>query len=67
MCALLTSCLSNIGHNVNALWKRYDDSVDERFIIQRQQLHVSILSICSFVGRLLSGRFILYSRILETR
>lgn len=47
--------INNIGHNVNALWKRYDDSVDERFIIQRQQLHVSILSICSFVGRLLSG------------
>jgi hypothetical protein len=46
---------SNIGHDVNALWKRYDSSVKESFLIQRQQMHVSILSIGSFVGRLLSG------------
>lgn len=46
---------SNIGHDANALWKHYDDSVDEKFLINRQQMHVSILSIGSFVGRLLSG------------
>lgn len=46
---------SNIGHDVNALWKRYDDSVTESFLIKRQQMHVSILSVGSFAGRLLSG------------
>jgi hypothetical protein len=54
---MLTSCVhSNIGHDANALWKHYDDSVDEKFLINRQQMHVSILSIGSFVGRLLSGK-----------
>ncbi|KAL2024005.1 hypothetical protein VTK56DRAFT_240 [Thermocarpiscus australiensis] len=47
--------INNIGHDANALWKRYDDSVDEAFLVQRQQMHVSILSIGSFLGRLLSG------------
>jgi hypothetical protein len=48
---------SNIGHDVNALWKRYDDTVDEAFLVRRQQMHVSILSVGSFCGRLLSGEF----------
>lgn len=52
----LTTDDSNIGHDVNALWKHYDDSVDEAFLIQRQQMHVSILSVGSFLGRLLSGK-----------
>ncbi|KAL1891308.1 hypothetical protein Sste5346_007768 [Sporothrix stenoceras] len=47
--------INNIGHDANALWKKYDDTVDESFLIARQQLHVSILSIGSFAGRLLSG------------
>ncbi|KAK3944785.1 MFS general substrate transporter [Diplogelasinospora grovesii] len=47
--------INNIGHDANALWKHYDDSVDEPFLISRQQMHVSILSIGSFTGRLLSG------------
>ncbi|KAK4238626.1 major facilitator superfamily domain-containing protein [Achaetomium macrosporum] len=47
--------INNIGHDANALWKRYDDSVTEEFLIKRQQMHVSILSIGSFGGRLLSG------------
>ncbi|KAK3391018.1 major facilitator superfamily domain-containing protein [Podospora didyma] len=47
--------INNIGHDVIALWKTYDDSVDSAFLIQRQQMHVSILSIGSFLGRLLSG------------
>lgn len=47
--------INNIGHNVNALWQRYDSSVDESFLVYRQQLHVSILSVGSFTGRLLSG------------
>lgn len=55
--AVLTQ-LSNIGNDANALWKRYDKSVSEEFIIRRQQMHVSILSVCSFVGRLLSGKLV---------
>ena len=51
----LTRSASNIGNDVNALWKRFDDSVGQDFLVHRQQMHVSILSVCSFVGRLLSG------------
>ncbi|CEJ80277.1 hypothetical protein VHEMI00470 [[Torrubiella] hemipterigena] len=47
--------INNIGNDVNALWKKYDEKVGEEFLVHRQQLHVSILSVCSFVGRLLSG------------
>ncbi|KAK2742758.1 hypothetical protein FQN55_007699 [Onygenales sp. PD_40] len=47
--------INNIGNNVKALWKRYDDSVDSEFIQKRQTMHVSILSILSCIGRLLSG------------
>ncbi|KAL1978991.1 hypothetical protein VTN96DRAFT_7556 [Rasamsonia emersonii] len=47
--------INNIGNNTKALWKYYDDSVDSIFIHHRQVVHVSTLSICSFIGRLLSG------------
>ncbi|CCC08274.1 hypothetical protein SMACR_01822 [Sordaria macrospora] len=47
--------INNIGHDVNALWRYYDKTVDDAFLVHRQQLHVSILSVGSFVGRLLSG------------
>ncbi|CAK7211495.1 hypothetical protein SBRCBS47491_001145 [Sporothrix bragantina] len=47
--------INNIGHDANALWKNYDPSVDESFLVGRQQMHVSILSIGSFAGRLSSG------------
>jgi hypothetical protein len=53
-CANHLKC-SNIGNDVNALWKHYDKSVTEDFLVHRQQIHVSILSVCSFAGRLLSG------------
>lgn len=46
---------SNIGNDVKALWRHYDESVDEAYLITKQQMHVSILSIGSFAGRLLSG------------
>lgn len=46
---------SNIGHDVQALWKHYDDGIDSDFIAHRQLLHVSIISVCSFLGRLSSG------------
>ncbi|KAL2761267.1 hypothetical protein ACRALDRAFT_1045566 [Sodiomyces alcalophilus JCM 7366] len=47
--------INNTGHNVNALWRRWDHTVSDGFLITQQQMHVSILSICSFAGRLLSG------------
>ncbi|CAK7270589.1 hypothetical protein SEPCBS119000_004169 [Sporothrix epigloea] len=47
--------INNIGHDANALWKHYDETVDDKFLIGRQQMHVSILSVGSFLGRLLSG------------
>lgn len=47
---------SNIGNDANALWKHYDPSVDEPFLVSHQQIHVSILSVFNFVGRLLSGK-----------
>lgn len=47
--------INNIGNDVTALWKHYDDSIDDKTLVLGQQLHVSILSIGSFSGRLLSG------------
>ncbi|ROW09636.1 hypothetical protein VMCG_02411 [Cytospora schulzeri] len=47
--------INNIGHSVQALWQYYDDTVSNDTLLKRQQLHVSILSVCSFAGRLLSG------------
>ncbi|KAL6836881.1 serine incorporator domain-containing protein [Trichoderma sp. SZMC 28015] len=47
--------INNIGNDANALWKHYDPSVDEPFLVSHQQIHVSILSVFNFVGRLLSG------------
>lgn len=47
--------INNIGNDVKALWRHWDESVDEAYLITMQQLHVSILSLCSFAGRLLSG------------
>lgn len=46
---------SNIGNDARALWLYWDDSVTDDFINKRQAMHVSILSVCSFIGRLMSG------------
>lgn len=48
---------SNIGNDADALWRHYDDSVSNDFIAKNQAMHVSILSLGSFGGRLLSGMF----------
>ena len=53
---MLLTFASNIGNNAKALWEHYDDSVDDQFLISRQQMHVSILSTFSFLGRLGSGK-----------
>jgi hypothetical protein len=47
--------INNIGNDAQALWAHYDDSVPPSFIQSRQLMHVSILSVASFLGRLLSG------------
>ncbi|MCJ1474448.1 hypothetical protein MMC13_003106 [Lambiella insularis] len=46
--------INNIGNDA-PLWSHYDDSVSPGWIQKRQLMHVSILSVLSFVGRLLSG------------
>ncbi|KAF5025179.1 hypothetical protein F66182_2755 [Fusarium sp. NRRL 66182] len=47
--------INNIGNDAKALWKHYDKNVTDDFLVHRQQMHVSTLSICSFLGRLSSG------------
>lgn len=47
--------LSNIGNDVQALWRRYDGSASPASIAKQQSIHVSILSLANSVGRLLSG------------
>jgi len=47
--------INNIGNDAKALWRHWDDSARPAFIQQRQLMHVSALSLLSFVGRLLSG------------
>ncbi|PSS25811.1 hypothetical protein M430DRAFT_64323 [Amorphotheca resinae ATCC 22711] len=47
--------INNIGNDATALWRHYDDSATDDFIMKRQAMHVSILSICSCIGRLTSG------------
>lgn len=47
--------INNIGNDAQALWKHFDPSTTQEFIEKRQAMHVSILSFCSFTGRLTSG------------
>ncbi|RMZ89267.1 hypothetical protein DV736_g3520, partial [Chaetothyriales sp. CBS 134916] len=47
--------INNIGNDSQALWKHYNGDVDPSFVERHQQLNVSIISFCSFTGRLLSG------------
>ncbi|KAJ3562914.1 hypothetical protein NPX13_g8382 [Xylaria arbuscula] len=47
--------INNIGNDASVLWKHFDDSIPDKTLVLHQQLHVSILSLGSFSGRLLSG------------
>lgn len=55
LCGVGLMTINNIGNNAKALWHHWDDSASHDFIQQRQLMHVSILSLMSFVGRLSSG------------
>lgn len=55
LCGVGLMTINNIGNNAKALWHHYDDSASKDFILKRQLTHVSILSFCSFLGRLASG------------
>lgn len=47
--------INNMGHDVQALWNHYDDSAKKAFVARHQLMHVSIISVFSFLGRLISG------------
>jgi MFS family permease len=47
--------INNIGNDATALWLAYDGEASKSFILKRQLFHVSIISLLSFCGRLLSG------------
>ena len=46
---------TDLTPQARALWHHYDDSASSEFILERQLMHVEILSLMSFFGRLLSG------------
>ncbi|KAF2154431.1 MFS general substrate transporter [Myriangium duriaei CBS 260.36] len=55
LCGVGLMTINNIGNDAKTLWHHWDDSASKAFISRRQLMHVGILSICSFVGRLCSG------------
>ncbi|KAK3116427.1 hypothetical protein LTR53_003220 [Teratosphaeriaceae sp. CCFEE 6253] len=55
LCGVGLMTINNIGNNARSLWHHYDGDASHDFIQKRQLLHVSILSLCSFFGRLGSG------------
>jgi MFS family permease len=55
LCGIGLMTINNIGNNARALWHHWDDTAGKEFLQKRQLMHVSILSVCSFLGRLSSG------------
>ncbi|KAG9692624.1 putative MFS transporter, partial [Aureobasidium melanogenum] len=55
LCGVGLMTINNIGNNAKTLWHHYDENASHDFIQSRQLMHVGILSIGSFVGRLSSG------------
>lgn len=55
LCGIGLMTINNIGNMTQSLWLAYDPSTSSAFIAKRQVLHVSLLSLSSFTGRLLSG------------
>lgn len=69
MCGIGLMTINNIGNMAQALWMAYDPETPDSFITKRQVLHVSILSLMSFSGRLSSGigSDVLVKRFLMSR
>ncbi|KAH9815718.1 putative TPP enzyme family protein [Teratosphaeria destructans] len=55
LCGVGLMTINNIGNNALTLWHHFDDTASHDFLQKRQLMHVSILSLCSFLGRLSSG------------
>ena len=55
LCGVGLMTINNIGNNARSLWHHYDDSASPGSIQKRQIMHVGILSVMSFCGRLSSG------------
>nr|POE61070.1 putative membrane protein [Quercus suber] len=55
LCGVGLMTINNIGNNARALWHHFDDTASNEFIQKRQLIHVSVLSLASFFGRLASG------------
>jgi MFS family permease len=55
LCGVGLMTINNIGNDARALWYHYDDSKSHDFIQGRQLIHVALLSLMSFTGRLSSG------------
>lgn len=55
LCGVGLMTINNIGNSARSLWRHWDDTASSDFIQKRQLMHVSILSFCSFMGRLASG------------
>lgn len=55
MCGIGLMTINNIGNIAQALWLSFDPETPASYIAKRQVLHVSILSLMSFTGRLASG------------
>ncbi|KAG0637737.1 major facilitator superfamily domain-containing protein [Tuber brumale] len=47
--------INNIGHSVQALWAKFAPGEHPDYVQGQQSMHVSILSLCSCCGRMLSG------------
>ncbi|RPA94478.1 MFS general substrate transporter [Choiromyces venosus 120613-1] len=47
--------INNIGHSVQALWAKFAPDKHPDYVQGQQSMHVSILSLFSFSGRILSG------------
>ncbi|KAI5781250.1 major facilitator superfamily domain-containing protein [Geopyxis carbonaria] len=56
--------INNIGHDAQALWGYFDPEKSSEFVQAQQGHHVSVLSLCSCAGRMISGisSDILYKR-----
>jgi MFS family permease len=52
---ILLTLVSNIGNDTKALWHHHNPSAPPTFVANQQSIHVSILSVASCTGRLISG------------